>query len=64
VAAGLLLSVAGGVVLRGYLFGLSPLDPLAYLAVTVLLLVAAALATVVPSRRAMRVDPAVTLRAD
>jgi predicted permease len=64
VAAGLVLSAAAGFVLRGYLFGLSPLDPIAYLGVTAILLVAAALATIVPSRRAWRVDPAVTLRAE
>lgn len=64
VAAGLLLSVAGGFVLRGYLFGLSPLDPVAYASVTALLVLAAGVATVVPSRRALRVDPAVTLKTE
>jgi ABC-type antimicrobial peptide transport system permease subunit len=64
VVFGLVLSVAGGFVLRSYLFGLSPLDPVAYLAVTGLLILAAALATAVPSRRAMRVDPAATLKSE
>jgi ABC-type antimicrobial peptide transport system permease subunit len=64
VVVGLVLSVAGGFVLRSYLFGLSPLDPVAYLAVTGLLILAAALATAVPSRRAMRVDPAATLKSE
>ena len=50
--------------LRGYLFGLSPLDPVAYASVTALLVLAAAVATVVPSRRALRVDPDVTLRSE
>jgi ABC-type lipoprotein release transport system permease subunit len=62
--AGLLLSLACGPVLRAYLFGLSPLDPLAYGAVTMLLSTAAALATAIPARRACRVDPAITLRED
>jgi predicted permease len=64
VAGGLLLSAGAGFVLRGYLFGLSPLDPTAYAAVTVLLALAAALATILPTRRAIRIDPAVTLKAE
>ena len=62
--AGILLSFACGPVLRSYLYGLSPLDPLAYVMVTSLLAAAALLATFVPARRACRVDPAVTLRED
>jgi predicted permease len=61
-AAGLLLSLACGPVLRRYLFGLSPLDPQAYGLVGALLLGAALVATFIPARRACRVDPAVTLR--
>jgi ABC-type lipoprotein release transport system permease subunit len=49
-------------VLRSYLFGLRPLDPMAYAGVIALLGVTATLATLVPARRACRVDPAVTLR--
>ena len=63
-AVGLLLSLGCGPVLRSYLFGLHPLDPIAYGGVTALLAVTAALATLVPARRAIRVDPAVTLRED
>jgi ABC-type antimicrobial peptide transport system permease subunit len=63
-AAGLLMSVGGGFILRSYLFGLSPLDPAAYLIVSLLLALAGGLATVVPSRRALAVDPAVTLKAE
>ena len=60
--AGLLFSLACGPVLRSYLFGLHPLDPIAYLGVITLLGMTAILATLVPARRACRVDPAVTLR--
>ena len=60
--AGLVLSVAGGAALRGYLYGLSPLDLLAYTGVLALLGLTAAAATFVPARRACRVDLAVTLR--
>jgi MacB-like periplasmic core domain len=63
-AIGFLLSLACGPLLGGYLYGLSPLDPLAYGAVVALLATTALLATLVPARRAMRVDPAVTLRED
>jgi predicted permease len=63
-AAGLLLSVGAGFALRSYLFGLSPLDPAAYLAVSAILVAAAGLATLVPLRRATAVDPAATLRCE
>ena len=63
-AAGLVLSLGCGPLLRAYLFGLSPLDPIAYGMVTLLLAAAGGLATVIPARRACRVDPAVTLRED
>ena len=59
---GLLASVAAGVALRAYLFGLSPLDPIAYVGVVLLLGTAGMVATFVPARRACRVDPVVALR--
>lgn len=61
-ATGLLLSLAIGPVLGSMLHGLSPLDPFAYSMMLGLLLAAGFLATVVPARRACRVDPAITLR--
>ena len=63
-AAGLVLSLAAGVTLRSFLFGLHPLDPISYAAVAVVLTVSALVATALPLRRALQVDPAVTLRAD
>jgi ABC-type antimicrobial peptide transport system permease subunit len=63
-AGGLVLSLAAGSLLRGYLFGLSPIDPSSYGIVTLVLLAAAIAATAIPVRRALRVDPAVTLRAE
>jgi putative ABC transport system permease protein len=39
-------------------------DPLTYIAVAVILLILAALATLIPARRATGVDPLVALRAD
>ena len=61
---GLGLSILAGMAMRGALFGLSPLDPVSYAVVSVILLVAAVVATAIPVRRALRVDPAVTLRAE
>ena len=60
--AGVLASFASGPVLGQYLYGLNPLDPQAYGLVAGLLVVTGALATLIPARRACRVDPAVTLR--
>jgi predicted permease len=62
--AGLVLAVAGAQLLRSFLHGLSPFDPIAYLQIAAILFGAAALATWIPARRAARVDPAVTLRTD
>ena len=63
-AGGLLLSTAGTPLLRKYLYGLSPYDPIAYLQIAVILVTAAVVATWIPVRRAARVSPAETLRAD
>ena len=52
-------AVAAGDALRGYLYGVSPLDPIALGAVLALLGVAAVAATLLPLRRAVRTDPAV-----
>jgi putative ABC transport system permease protein len=48
--------------LKSLLFGVQPFDLFTYAAVSVLLLVTAALACVLPGRRAMRTDPAIALR--
>jgi putative ABC transport system permease protein len=64
VLGGLALSLLAGRLLQRFLFGLSPVDPLSYAIVAGVLLAAATAATAVPVRRALRVDPAITLRAD
>jgi predicted permease len=58
------LAVTVAVVMRRFLYGLSPFDPMAYALVAGVLCLAAGLATWVPARRAVRVDPAVTLRGE
>jgi predicted permease len=63
---GLVLGVAGAVptsiVLRGFLYGLSPFDPVAYAGVSAALAVAALFASYPPVRRATRIDPVAALR--
>ncbi|HEX7779459.1 MAG TPA: FtsX-like permease family protein, partial [Vicinamibacterales bacterium] len=62
--AGVILSAGGAAMLKGFLHGLSPLDPVSYAIVAVILCVTAAVATYVPARRAAGVDPATTLRSE
>ncbi len=50
--------------MKALLFGISPLDPLTYATVTMVLVAAAALASYLPARRAAAVDPVETLRAE
>jgi len=61
---GLGLAAAGAQLLRSYLYGLSPFDPVAYLQVAGILGLAAMVATWIPARRATRVNPVETLRAE
>jgi len=48
--------------LRGFLFGITPGDPVTYVTAATVVASAAALAAVVPICRAMRVDPVIALR--
>lgn len=61
-AAGLAAALALSRLLEAFLFGVKPTDPATYAAVAMLLLVAAAVASFSPARRAMRVDPGTALR--
>ena len=61
--AGLVLAFAATRVLRGLLFETEPLDPVSLGAAALVLVGSAVVATWVPARRAMRVDPIEVLRA-
>jgi ABC-type antimicrobial peptide transport system permease subunit len=50
--------------MKSLLFGISPFDPITYLAVPVILVMAAVLASYLPARRAATVDPMETLKAE
>jgi predicted permease len=60
--AGLVGALGASQVLRSSLYGLSPLDPIAYAGVVLLLATAAIAASYLPARRATRVDPVLALR--
>ena len=62
VALGLALSAAIARLLRSYLYGLSPFDPIAFAAAALAWIAVAMLATWWPARRATRVDPLTALK--
>jgi macrolide transport system ATP-binding/permease protein len=61
IAIGLLLSAATVRLLRGFLYGLSPFDPVAFAAASLAWIAVAMLASWYPARRATRVDPLTAL---
>jgi len=60
--AGVPLSLAAGYALRGFLFGVTPMDPAAVAGACLILTTAALAAAYLPARRAATVDPVVALR--
>jgi putative ABC transport system permease protein len=58
------LSVICSRLLRSQLYGVSAVDWLTYIAVPLLLVMVALLATYIPARRATKVDPMVALRCE
>jgi predicted permease len=62
VAVGLALSVATARLMRGYLYGLSPFDPVAFAGASLAWLLIAMMASWWPARRATRVDPLTALK--
>ncbi len=68
VLAGLIVGLFGAAgvtrVLRTFLFGVTPTDPLVFAAVTLLLLAVGLMAAWLPARRATRIDPWAALRTE
>jgi len=68
VALGVVLGIGGAYwftqLIDGFLFQTTPTDPLAYIAVATVFLLAAMLAALGPARRATSIDPLITLKAD
>jgi predicted permease len=64
VAMGIAGALAAGRAVESLLFGMTATDVTVYAVAASVLLVAAALGTYVPARRAARIDPAVSLRAE
>lgn len=64
VAAGLIASMGIVNTLRAFVWGVSPTDPLTFAAVAALFLTVAAIASLLPALRILRLDPAATLRQD
>jgi predicted permease len=63
-AIGLVAAAALGRSMSSLLFGVGPADPAAYLGALAVVMLAAALATYVPARRAASIDPIETLKAE
>ena len=64
VILGVVIARYGGRVMEDLLFGVEPNDPLVLAGVSVLVLLVATAATLIPARRATRVDPTVALRVE
>ena len=62
VAVGLAAALGAANLLEGFLFGITPRDPATYAGAAAVLLIFALLACWLPGRRALRVDPALSLR--
>jgi ABC-type antimicrobial peptide transport system permease subunit len=64
IAVGLVAAFAAGRVVSTFLFGLSPADPVIFVAVPILLVIVALVASLVPARRGASADPMTSLRAE
>jgi hypothetical protein len=64
IVLGLIAAAAGSRFLQGMLFGVTPLDPITFVFVSLFFGLMATFASYVPARRAVKVDPIVALRVD
>ncbi len=64
VVIGMVVALATAPLVRSMLNGVSPRDPLTFVAITLILLIATFVASLIPAHRATRVDPNVALRCE
>jgi putative ABC transport system permease protein len=64
ILAGVTISYAVTRILASVLYGVTATDPITFAAVIVLLIIVALAASTLPARRAIKLDPAATLRHD
>jgi len=64
ITLGLAAAFAVTRLLSSELYGISPMDPFTYAGVAIVMAVVTLLASYVPTRRAMRVDPLIALRCE
>jgi ABC-type antimicrobial peptide transport system permease subunit len=64
VAVGIVASLAITRLIASLLFGVTPLDPLTFAGVSIILLGVALAACIVPANRASRLDPVEAMRVD
>jgi ABC-type antimicrobial peptide transport system permease subunit len=62
VAIGLPAILGAGRLISSLLFGITPSDPLALILAAILMFLVGAIASYIPARRAMRINPIVALR--
>ncbi|MDQ3070576.1 MAG: ABC transporter permease [Acidobacteriota bacterium] len=64
VLLGLVGAAGAGKAAESLLFNVSPFDPISFIGVSAFLMIVALLASVIPARRATKVDPIIALRAE
>ena len=64
VVCGLLVAYVGTRALTAFLYDVAPTDPLAFGGATLLLVIVGLAASLLPTRRALRIDPSEALRAE